>query len=116
MRARGPSDAERLALDFVTVTATGTVIASPCFVYSMDYTLSDTSVSGLFSFGDTSASADLVKESSRMDIKTNCTVASGTEDVHDNWTFNPPLIIQTTLCFNIATGIRSVSFSYLSAS
>lgn len=116
MRARGPSDAERLALDFITVTATGTVISAPCFIYSMDYTLSDTSVSGLFSFGDTTASADLAKESTRMDIKSNCTVASGTEDLHDNWTFMPPLIIQNTLCFNVATGIRSVSFSYLAAS
>lgn len=115
-RTRGPSDAERLALDFITVTATGAVVATPCFLYSMDWTVSDTSVSGLFSIGDTTAAADLVKESARMDMKFGDTVASGCTDVHDNFSFNPPVYIQNQLFWAVSTGIRSISFSYLAAS
>lgn len=116
MRARGLSNAERLAVDLICVTATGAVVAAPCFVYAVEWTLTDSSVSGLFSIGDTTSTADLVKESTRLDLKVGMTVASGATDSHDNFTFNPPVAIQNQLFFSNATGIGSVSVTYLAAS
>jgi len=115
-RVRGLNDSERLALDLATVTATGAIIAAPVFLYAVEWTLTDSSVSGLFSIGDTTANTDLVKESTRFDLKENMTVASGASDLHDNFAFNPPVYIANQLFFANATGIRSVSVSYLAAS
>lgn len=120
MRARGPSNEERLALDFITVTATGAAINAPCFIYAVDWTVTDSSVSALFSLTDSTSTADMFKDTARWDMKLGMTVASGATDVHDNFSWNanggPPIAIQNGLYWCLSTGVRSVSVSYLAAS
>lgn len=114
-RRRGLGNAERVALDLKNVTATGAVVAAPCFVYSLDVMLSDQTVSGKLSIGDTTAASDLVLESTRLDFKLSEGAASALCDrVQRN--FFPPLFIANQLFFANSTGINSVSVSYLAAS
>lgn len=115
-RRRGVSNAERLALDMFNVTATGTVVAASVFVYSVAFTLSDSTTSGKFSLGDSTASADLLKETSRIDFKVGSANASGQGSVIEQYSYNPPLFIANNLCWTVSTGIASVSISYLAAS
>lgn len=115
-RRRGLGDADRLAVDLATVTATGAIVAAPCFVYSIDFSLSDATVSANMSIGDTTAAADLVKESTRLDLKIGTAGASGNVDCHDNLIFNPPIYIANQLFFANSTGVASVSVAYLAAS
>lgn len=115
-RRRGPSNMERLAFDMANVTATGAVVAAPCFVYACDFTLTDGTTTGKFSIGDTTAAADLVKESTRLDFKIGTAGSSGNSDCHDLLQFNPPVYIANQLFFANATGVNSVSVAYLAAS
>lgn len=115
-RIRGLSNAERLASYLANVTATGAVVAAPCVVYRVAFTLSDSTTSGKLSIGDTSAAADLVKESTRFDLKVGTAGASGNVVNQHNLDFNPPLAIGTQLFWAVSTGIASVSVSYIPAS
>lgn len=115
-RRRGLANADRLALDLATVTATGAVVASPCFVYAIHSTLSNSTVSGSFSIGDTTAAADLVLEKTRIDMKFGSSAASANSEWHSPRYYNPPLYIANQLFFANSTGMASVSVEYLAAS
>lgn len=115
-RRRGLGDADRLALDLANATATGAIVAAACFVYTMEFTLSDGTTSGKLSFGDTTAAADLVKETTRWDVKIGTAGASGNGDNHDQLYFMPPLYIANQLFFANSTGITAASVSYIAAS
>lgn len=115
-RRRNPNNAERLASDLANVTATGAVVAAPCFVWSALITLSDSTTSGRLSLGDTTAAADLVKESTRVDLKVGTAGASGNANPQTQVNFMPPLNVANQLMFANSTGIASVSVSYIAAS
>lgn len=114
-RRRGPSNAERLALDIGAYTATGTIISGPVFLFSVDASLSNTNATGRFSIGDSSASADLVLESTRLDFRLG---NGGTSAMGDRVmrNFIPPISIPQTLIWANSTGIGSVSVSYVAQS
>ena len=115
-RRRGLGDAERLALDIATVTATGAVVATPCFVYAIHSTLTNSTTSGSLSIGNTTAAGDLVLESTRFDMKFGSSAASANSEWHYPRMFNPPLYVPNQLFFANSTGIASVSVTYLAAS
>jgi hypothetical protein len=112
---RGLTASERVSADFVNVTSTGTVLPFPCYVYRIALTLSDSTTSGKLSIGDSTASADLVKESTRLDLKVGTAGASGNANPQTVLELHPPLNIANQLFFNNSTGIASVSVTYISA-
>lgn len=112
---RGMANSERLALNLANVTATGAVVAAPCYVYTLDASLSDTNATGVLSVGDSSAAGDLVKESTRLDFRLGNGGASAAGGILVR-NFIPPLYIATQLFFANSTGVNKVSVSYLAAS
>lgn len=115
-RRRGMSNQERLGGFLLNVTSTGTALAAPCFVYAVQSTLTATTATGSFSFGDSSASADLVKESTKWNMKFGTAGVSGQSEDHLIRQFMPPIYISQNLIWANATGINSVSFEYIPAS
>lgn len=114
-RRRGLGNMERVALDIAAVTATGAVVAAPCFVYSLDASLTDTNATGLFSIGDSTAAGDLVKESTKLNFRLGAGGASAVGHMVTR-NFNPPLYIANQLFFANATGVGHVGVSYIAAS
>lgn len=115
-RRRGLGNADRLALDIANVTATGAVVAAPCFVYEIIATLTNSTTSGRLSIGDTTAAGDLVLEKTRVDLKIGSAAASGNSMWMNPRYFNPPLYVANQLFFANSTGIASVSVQYIAAS
>lgn len=54
---RGTSNQERFGLNAATLSATGTILAAPMFLYSVVVSLNDTNATGDLVLADTSASA-----------------------------------------------------------
>ena len=110
---RGLSNQERLAVDIKNVTATGAIVAAPCYLYWVTCSIDDSTTSGLFSIGNTSAAADLIKESTRIDLKFGTAGASGNCNEQRQLIFSPPVYIETQLFYTLSTGIDAVSVGYL---
>lgn len=115
-RRRGPGDAERLALDFNSVSATGAVNSFATFLYYLDFVVTDGTTTGMFSIADTTASTDIPAETARYAFKVGTAASSGNSDNHDMFYFNPPLYFSRQLFWGVSTGITSVSVGYLAAS
>ena len=104
------NNAERLALDMATVSATATLVSAPCFVYSAVFSPTNTNTTGECSLADTSASADAIAESAKIQVRFGSQGASASvAPVVMN--FNPPLYIAQTLAAG-TTGVQ-VSVTYL---
>lgn len=108
-RRRGPGNLDRFVVYMTNSTATGALVAAPCFLYSLDFKLSDGTTSGLLSFADTTAAGDVVLETARWDVKIGTAGASGNSDNHDPIAFNPPLNFQRNLYWANSTGIAAVN-------
>lgn len=112
-RRRGPSNENRFAVYMANATSTGAIVSAPCFVYCMDFTVSDGTTSALFAFADTTAATDVTKETAKFMIKMGTALSSGNSDNHEPIYFNPPLNIANQLFWASATGIASVNVNVL---
>lgn len=115
---RGLNNSERFALDLKNVTATGAVVDVPCYIYAIYCSIDDSTTSGKLSVGNTTAVADLVKESTRIDFKVGTAGASGNfiGDGVLRKHSSPPLYCQDGFYWAVSTGIDSVSVEYFPAS
>lgn len=119
-RRRGLGNAERYALDMANVSATGIVAGTAnvgIFVYSLDASMRSSSATATFSIADTTAAADVVKESKRLNFTLGAGGAAGFPDRLSR-NFMPPLYCERALYFaNEAGGpIDNVSITYQAAS
>lgn len=116
-RRRGLSNQERLASFLVNVTATGAVLSTPAFVYSLQCTLNATTATGLLCIADTTAAGDVALEGAgRWDWKLGCAGVSGQTSDALIRQFMPPLYVGRSLYFANSTGINSVSIQYIPVS
>ena len=113
-RRRGLGNADRVGCDIVTITSTASVaiIANPCFVYSIDISLSNTNATGQLFLADTSAAADVRKEAERFDATLGVGGASAMADrIQRN--FFPPLYFARGMYWTQANDRANISVSYL---
>lgn len=113
---RGMSNGDRFAVDMACVTATGAVVNVPCYVYSIIARIEDSTTSGLGLVGNTTAVADLVKESTKISFKIGNAAATANSTPIDQMRFIPPLYCQNGLYFAASTGITAISVAYFPAS
>lgn len=112
-RRRGPSNENRFSVFMANATSTGAVVASPCFVYCLDYVVTDGTTSALFTIADTTAAADATKETASFRFKLGTALSSGNSDNHEPIYFYPPINVQNQLFWAASTGISSVNVNVL---
>lgn len=108
---RGLSNAERLGLKMVTVTADATLVLAPCFVYSVIAGLIDVSATGSVVIADSSASGSCDNESAKLEIKLGAgAVSASSWGGHFKQNFNPPIYVSKTLAADITNATVSVTY------
>jgi len=112
---RGPTNQERLGVNATTLSATGTILSAPAFIYSVTVALNDTNSTGDAVLADASASAAAdITANDFLGVRLGAGGISAGDNTMYTQTYNPPVYVGLGLVLS-ATNCEC-SVSYLDAS
>lgn len=106
LHPRGLTNAEQLSLNIATLTASGVLVDGPCYLWSLDVTLS-AEAAGTVRLVNKAASGGSIVADGGMDITSHSATGGGDRFYHWHRDFKVPLHFDTGI-FVSATGLRSI--------